>query len=576
MFLVSALAVPVAVLGGAVPALAGTAVQTVPGTTHLWGIACPSATTCEAVGTNFWNQGVVLPIVNGTPGSTQVVSSTSQLHGATCASPSICEAVGEYPPGVVVPIVNGTAGSVHQVSGTTDLSNVACTGTTACEAVGSSSIGTGQGLVVPITNGTAGSAQAVPGTFGIFGITCPSATTCEAVGQNSATSGHGVVVPIVNGTPGSAVAVPGTVALYGMVCPTVTTCEAVGTNSLKQGVVVPIVNGTPGSAHVVSGTGNLTAAACQSVTTCEAVGTDSSLSQGVVVPIINGVPGSAQVVPGTVYFNSVACPSASTCEAAGASKSSGVVAQVAIHTAVSLTFDNGAISQYTLGYQQALQPQGVKATFYLNTGVIGGANHLSWSQLSALQSAGQEIGGKTVDGTNLTTLSSSQQVAEICNDRQALISHGLNPVGFAYPAGAFNATVESEVQGCGYNNARTAGSLSPSGPTYAETLPPKYWLALRAYAPTGQVTLAHLEALVTSAASKGGGWDPVVIQKVCSQALDPSHYGTCTSSSGWIDLSDLNSFLSWLHDAGQPGGAPAGTVFSSIGATATSLGQPPS
>jgi len=117
---------------------------------------------------------------------------------------------------------------------------------------------------------------------------------------------------------------------------------------------------------------------------------------------------------------------------------------VAIHTVVSLTFDNGAISQYTLGYQQALQPQGVKATFYLNTGVIGGANHLTWSQLAALQSAGQELGGKTVDGTNLTTLTASQQVAEICNDRQALISHGLNPVGFAYPAGAFNATALGE------------------------------------------------------------------------------------------------------------------------------------
>src|SRR5207244_8895929 len=158
---------------------------------------------------------------------------------------------------------------------------------------------------------------------------------------------------------------------------------------------------------------------------------------------------------------------------------------------------------------------------------------------AALQSAGQEIGGKTVDGTNLTTLSSSQQVAEICNDRQALISHGLNPVGFAYPAGAFNATIESEVQGCGYNNARTAGSLSPSGPTYAETLPPKDWLALRAYAPTGQISLANLESLVSGAASHTGGWVPIVIGKVCSQSADPSNYTTCTSSSGRIDLGDL-------------------------------------
>ena len=581
MFLVSALAVPVAVLGGVVPALAGTTIQPVPGAQHLTGVVCLSATTCEVVGTNSSaDQGVVVPIVNGAPGNAQVVPGTGFLRGAACASASACVAVGQnssYVSGVVVPIVNGTAGSVQQVPGTANLTNVACTGTTTCEAVGVSSGVPGQGLVVPIANGTAGSAQVVPGAFNLLGIACPSATTCEAVGTSPGTPSHGVVVPIVNGTPGSPVAVSGTGALYGMACPTVTTCEAVGTSPTgTQGVVVPIVNGTPGSVQVVPSAVGLVGVACQSVTTCEAVGSKSSLTQGVLVPIINGVPGTAQVVPGTMYLWGVACPSASTCEAAGYSTTSGVVAQVAIHTVVSLTFDNGAISQYTLGYQQALQPQGVKATFYLNTGVIGGANHLTWSQLAALQSAGQEIGGKTVDGTNLTTLTASQQVAEICNDRQALLSHGLNPVGFAYPAGAFNATIESEVQGCGYNNARTAGSLSPAGPTYAETLPPKNWLALRAYAPTGQVTLAHLEALVTGAASTGGEWDPVVIQKVCSQALDPNHYATCTSSSGWIDLSDLTSFLSWVHNAGQPGGAPAGTVFSPIGATATSLGQPPS
>jgi peptidoglycan/xylan/chitin deacetylase (PgdA/CDA1 family) len=492
---------------------------------------------------------------------------------------------------VVVPIVNGVAGSVQQVpGGDLVIANVACTGTTACEAVGQDDLANGGGIVVPITSGTPGSAQVVPGTVNLVGVTCPSATTCEAVGANSFDSaGQGVLVPIINGTPGSAQVVPGTAALSGMVCPTATTCEAVGSDSSGQGVVVPITSGTPGTAQAVPGTAWLTGVACQTATTCVAVGKKNSPganalgTQGVLVPIINGTPGSAEVVPGTVELNGVACPSATTCEAAGTSKISGVyngfigvLAQVAIHTAVSLTFDNGPVSQYTLGYQQALAPSGVKATFYLNTGVIGGANHLSWSQLSTLASAGQEIGGKTVDGTNLTTLSASQQVAEICNDRQALISHGLQPAGFAYPAGAFNATIESEVQGCGYNNARTAGSLSPAGPTYAETLPPKNWLALRAYAPTGQVTLAHLEALVTGAASHGGGWDPVVIQKVCSQALDPSHYATCTSSSGWIDLSDLNSFLSWVRNAGQPGGAPAGTVFSPIGATATSLGQPPS
>lgn len=239
-------------------------------------------------------------------------------------------------------------------------------------------------------------------------------------------------------------------------------------------------------------------------------------------------------------------------------------------TVVSLNFDNSLSNEYTLGFQNALQPASVDATFFVNSGVVGTSNHVTWPQLSSLAAAGDEIGGKTVDGTNLTTLSAQQQVSEICTDRQNFISRGITPITFAYPSGASNAAIQSEVQGCGYGNARTAGSLSPTGATYAESLPPRSWLALRAYAPSGQVTLANLEALVTGAAAHGGGWDPIVIQRVCSATLDQADYASCTASAGWIDLGDLQTFISWVQNAGQSGGAPAGTVFQTMGATATS------
>src|SRR6266699_71080 len=241
-------------------------------------------------------------------------------------------------------------------------------------------------------------------------------------------------------------------------------------------------------------------------------------------------------------------------------------------TVVSLTFDNGTASEYTLGYQQALQPNGVNATFYVNSGTVGRTTTMSWSQLGTLAAAGNEIGGKTVDGTNLTTLTTSQQIAEICNDRQNIISHGTTPFTFAYPGGANNSTIQAEVQNCGYGNARTAGSLSPTGSTYAETLPPRNWLALRAWAPSGQVTLANLQSIVTGAAANGGGWIPIVIQKVCSQALDPSNYSTCTSSAGWVDLGDLQTFVSWVQGAGQANKAPSGTAFKAMAATALGSG----
>ena len=80
------------------------------------------------------------------------------------------------------------------------------------------------------------------------------------------------------------------------------------------------------------------------------------------------------------------------------------------------------------------------------------------------------------------------------------------------------------------------------------------------------MTLANLEAAVTGAAAHGGGWDQVVISKVCSQAQDPTNYATCTTSSGWIELADLNSFLDWIQAAGQANGAPSGTTIQTTAA----------
>ena len=214
------------------------------------------------------------------------------------------------------------------------------------------------------------------------------------------------------------------------------------------------------------------------------------------------------------------------------------------------------------------------ATFYVNSGTIGGSkNFLSWAQLTTLAAAGNEIGGKTVDGkVNLKTTTDLQtKIDEVCNDRQALIQHGFSPTSFAYPFAAFDATAEGIVHNCGYGNARAGGGISPTGALYAETRPPKDYYATRPYGPSGQVTLANLEAVVNGAAAHNGGWDQVVIQKVCSQAQDPTNYSTCTASSGWIELADLNSFLDWIQAAGQANGAPAGTTIQTTAAAMQSM-----
>ena len=237
-------------------------------------------------------------------------------------------------------------------------------------------------------------------------------------------------------------------------------------------------------------------------------------------------------------------------------------------TVVSLNFDNDLADQFYLGFQHALQPVGVHATFYINSGTIGKAGKLSWPQISSLVAAGNEIGGGTVDGAKLTSLTAQQQVSEICNGRQGIIAHGIAPVTFAYPAGAANSAVQAEVQNCGYGSARTAGSLSPTGAVYADTLPPSNWLTLPAYASGGRVTLDSLKSLVTGAAAHGGGWIPISIQRVCSAALDQPNYRSCTAAPGWADLGDLQAFINWVQKAGLSGSAPAGTVFQTMEATA--------
>jgi peptidoglycan/xylan/chitin deacetylase (PgdA/CDA1 family) len=239
---------------------------------------------------------------------------------------------------------------------------------------------------------------------------------------------------------------------------------------------------------------------------------------------------------------------------------------------VSLTFDDSQLSQYTLGYQRALQPHGTRATFFVNSGIVGtGASKLTWAQLQEMAASGNEIGGKTVNGTNLTQLSTAAATAQVCNDRQALIAHGLaNPISFAYPFGARNATVKSIVAGCGYGSARTSGSLSPAGPRYSGPNPPDDYYDIRAWASSTQITLAQLQSLVTGAFNNPaqGGWAPILIQRVCDQTLDPNNYATCKTGA-WIELADLNAFLDWVQNAGQANGAPAGTTIATVGATLT-------
>jgi peptidoglycan/xylan/chitin deacetylase (PgdA/CDA1 family) len=240
------------------------------------------------------------------------------------------------------------------------------------------------------------------------------------------------------------------------------------------------------------------------------------------------------------------------------------VASAAPPIVVSLTFNNNTASQYGLAFQQALQPRGQHATFFTSSGTVGsGPGFMTWSQLTDLQAGGNEIGGLTAHFTDLTTAPAQTARDEVCGDRQTLIGHGLNVSSFAYPYGAFNPAAEDVVLHCGYGTARTGGGITDTGPNFAGAIPPTDFLAIPAFAPPGAITLASLQSVVNGAASQGG-WIPVVIQNICSQALDPDNYATCNGSGGHIELADLTAFLDWLAASGQAGGAPADTSLQTV------------
>lgn len=250
-------------------------------------------------------------------------------------------------------------------------------------------------------------------------------------------------------------------------------------------------------------------------------------------------------------------------------------------TIVSLTFDDGTVSQYSLAWQRAIAAHGMEATYFVPSARIGsGSGYMTWDQLSTLFAAGNEIGGHTVDHLNITgsSLTYEQKVHQVCDDRQALLQHGLDPVSFAYPEGAYDQTAEGIVRDCGYSSGRAAGGVSASGPVYAETVPPLDVYATRTWtAPTpstSPIQLADMQAIVNAAAGHGGGWVQIVVHRVCSQTYDSANYSSCLNSWRPMELDTLNGFLDWMAAAGQTGGAPAGsvvqTVRQTIGARGTS------
>jgi peptidoglycan/xylan/chitin deacetylase (PgdA/CDA1 family) len=207
----------------------------------------------------------------------------------------------------------------------------------------------------------------------------------------------------------------------------------------------------------------------------------------------------------------------------------------AASTVVSLTFDDGTASEYQA--RAMLSAHGMHGTFYLNSARIGSSSYyMTWPQIQDLASDGNEIGGHTAHHVDLVASDPAEAQREICQDRVNLLGQGFAPRNFAYPFGSHNAAIETMVQNCGYNSART------TSPGVAETIPPRDPYAI--IESSGSSSLTDLKNAVTAAEQSGGGWVTIVFHQLCN-ACD----------TNWVLPSDFNAFLDWLQPRAANGTA---------------------
>ncbi len=200
---------------------------------------------------------------------------------------------------------------------------------------------------------------------------------------------------------------------------------------------------------------------------------------------------------------------------------------------VTLGFDDGYADQYTA--RSILSAHVMHATFFVNSGVIGDAVHLSWTELTDLYADGNEIGGHGLTHDNLKNLKTTPLREEVCGDRVKLFDNGFTPVSFAYPYGNYNKNTIQALKDCGYNSGRTV-SLGP------DSIPPHDAYATWAMPSVkNNTTAATIEGWITSAQNSGGGWVQLVLHHVCDNcdvySIAPA---TLTALLDWLQTNSIS------------------------------------
>ncbi len=121
--------------------------------------------------------------------------------------------------------------------------------------------------------------------------------------------------------------------------------------------------------------------------------------------------------------------------------------------ALSLTFDDGLMDQYTLAFPE-LKHRGLKATFAIIGSKVGGVMRskqdrrdgtegtpcMSWNQLREMAADGQEIASHGWEHRAVTRLSDDELTQELCKNDSAIETEiGQRPLTFVYPGNSQSA-----------------------------------------------------------------------------------------------------------------------------------------
>jgi len=319
----------------------------------LGDVACPTTTTCFAVGDSAFVQQW-----NGSAWSLSPFSSKtsqSQLDQVSCSSARNCFAVGTAQSGLdqntLVEHWNGSAWSIvsspiPRGSFGTQLTGVSCPTSTSCTAVGFNDGAETETALIEHWNGKAWSVVPSPALKGVevgvlSAVSCPSAVNCTAVGVQFGLSAAKVLIEHWSGKAWSIVPSPSPsgaeiAELLGVSCPTSTSCTAVGISEAFEGTRSPgaktLVERWDGTAWSVSPSptpaapfASLGAVSCASATSCDAVGMDSASLVATSKAFAEHWDGTAWKIvtvatpkgAKTTLLSSVSCRSANSCDAVG-------------------------------------------------------------------------------------------------------------------------------------------------------------------------------------------------------------------------------------------------------------------